>query len=172
MLEKVELRLTTVKSEIQRMAILAIKDGIKGQLKALNVENAWQYSKVYDHHDQGGEPIPEWFQWRHSGFHKRRAVRYPYKKGTVPLYTWYDGKRLTYVEARQQLYIPMYSQAVKKTDAYRRLQGLYTAGHVTLWDFDGYDHHSLGMSFNDVIQCETRRMGHAFVLAMMLEGVI
>jgi hypothetical protein len=45
-------------------------------------------------------------------------------------------------------------------------------GEVAFWDFDGYDHVSLGMSLADVLHCEERKMGHAFVLAMMLEGLI
>jgi len=41
-----------------------------------------------------------------------------------------------------------------------------------LLDFDGYDHKELDMSYDDVINCEKRKMGHAFVLAMLLEKYI
>lgn len=172
MRRRVDARLEQAKNEQQRAAILTIREGIGANLLASNVENAWQFSKVYDHHDDGGEPTPEWYQWRYQGFRKQRAVRYPYGKGAIPSYSWYDGKKLSYIEARKHLYIPAYSSAVRGTEAFKRLQGLYTAGHVTLWDFDGYDHRDLNMSFDDVVNCETRKMGHAFVLAMMLEGII
>jgi len=33
---------------------------------AKNLENLWQFSKVYPCHwdEQEGEPMPEWYQWR------------------------------------------------------------------------------------------------------------
>lgn len=38
--------------------------------------------------------------------------------------------------------------------------------------FDAYNHKELGMSYSDVMNLESRKMGHAFVLAMMLEKVL
>jgi len=43
---------------------------------------------------------------------------------------------------------------------------------IVLWDFDGYDYHNAKMTMNDVINCPTKKMGHAFVLAMMLEEIV
>lgn len=172
MVEAVNEKLATLKSENARAECQAILTAIHGSIEAKNVENAWQYSKVYEPYDDGGVPSRSWYTWRAMGFVNPRAVRYPMGHGAVPLYFWVDGKRLSYIEARKQLYIPIYSAAVKRTDAFQRLRGLYTAGPLTLWDFDGYDHLSLGMSYNDVMNCETRKMGHTFVLGMMLEGII
>ena len=102
-------------------------------------------------------------------------------KGAVPLYSWWDGKKYSYIEARQEIYIPIYAAAVRDTVAFEKLKRLYETmcnehlsvdDHLTLWDFDGYDHRKLGMTYEDVILCETRKMGHGFVLAMMLEGLI
>ena len=41
-------------------------------------------------------------------------------------------------------------------------------GELVLWDFDGYDHHELGMDLKEVLNDPERKMGHAFVLAMIL----
>jgi hypothetical protein len=172
MLEHVRDRMSRAKSDDVRRQLSGILDGIMGRITAVNVENAWQYSKVYPEHDAGGEPSHEWYRWQHAGFRSPRASRYPMGKGVKPAYMWYDGKRLSYIEARRQVYIPMYSRAVRETTAYRQLEGLYLTGPLVLWDFDGYDHRALGMSFEDVVGCETRSLGHAFVLAMILEGVI
>jgi len=38
-----------------------------------------------------------------------------------------------------------------------------------LWDWDGYDHWNLGMELGDVLACSSRKMGHGFVLAAMLQ---
>ena len=145
-----------------------------GGLVSQNVENAWQYSKVYKEHLQpDGQPNASWYEWRDRGFAQRRADRYPMGKGAIPEYSWWDGKRFTYIEARQEIYIPIYAAAVRNAPAFWKLRKLYeTQKNVTLWDFDGYDHRNLGMSYEDVILSETKKMGHGFVLAMMLEGLI
>lgn len=134
-----------------------------------NVENAWQYSKVYaDQIGPDGLPTPEYFRWAREGWSALKAVRYPRGKGARPDYSWW-GRRLTYVEARKVIYIPLYARAVLVTPAWAQLLGLYREkGEVTLWDFDGYDHAALGMSLADVVNLADRKMGHAFVLAHLL----
>lgn len=138
-----------------------------------NVENAWQYSKVYPCHvDQNGDPTTEYFAWAKQGWLKKRADRYPMGKGVKPLYSFWAGQKLGYVEARKKIYAPLYETAVEDTEAYQRLCKLYeTQDDEELWlvDFDAYDHVKMHMSLEDVINCETRKMGHGFVLAMMLE---
>lgn len=143
-----------------------------GGHRAHNVENGWQYSKLYQQHaDQDGNPTPEYFEWAAAGWANPRAVRYPMGKGVKPLCSLWDGRRLTYVEARRAVYCPLYAAAVVGTAAFGRLTEEYSAkGEVWLWDFDGYDHVGEGMSFADVLGCENRKMGHSFVLAMLLEN--
>jgi hypothetical protein len=43
---------------------------------------------------------------------------------------------------------------------------------LVLVDFDAYDHRALGYSWADVMNDPERKMGHGFVLAMMIEGVL
>jgi len=38
-----------------------------------------------------------------------------------------------------------------------------------LQDYDAYNHHNLGMNLYDVFHEEKRKMGHGFVLALMIE---
>ena len=39
-----------------------------------NVENAWQYSKVYyEHVDQYMEPTQQYYTWRNNGYQDRKA---------------------------------------------------------------------------------------------------
>lgn len=145
-----------------------------GSFQAMNVENAWQFSKVFaEHIDEEGNVSPEYWGWANKGWGKQYAIRYPMGKGARPLFSLWDSERLSYVEARKKIYIPLYSNAVRGTDAYRRLkEATESKPELWLFDFDGYDHRSLGMTLDDVVNCESRKMGHAFVLAMMLEGEI
>ena len=136
-----------------------------------NMENAWQYSKVYlDQVDQEGNPTKNYFNWAKTGWNKSRADRYPRGKGAKPLYSYWNGEKLDYIEARKKIYIPLYANAVQKTDSFQRLVEIYQKNKsITLFDFDGYDYLSLKMTLQQVIEDPTRKMGHGFVLAMLLE---
>jgi hypothetical protein len=143
-----------------------------GHYTSQNVENAWQFSKVYPTQvDGNNDPTLEYFAWAKKGWADTYAHRYPMGKGKKPLYSYWDGERLLYIEARKKIYAPLYAEAVEKNDAYKQLEEEYKkAGEIWLWDFDGYDHHKANMTYEDVLNCPTKKMGHAFVLAMMLEG--
>jgi hypothetical protein len=94
-------------------------------------------------------------------------------RGAVPHYSLWNGRRLSYVEARKEIYIPVYAAALVKSEAWRILKGVYAAlGEITLSDFDGYDHRELGMEWDEVVNCREKKMGHAFVIGMLLEGYL
>lgn len=144
---------------------------------ARNMENAWQFSKVYAEFAKDGEPTEEYFKFRNAGWADSKAHRYPVGKGVKPLYSLWkfaDGpfQKLTYIEARKRVYVPLYARAVVETEAYKTLADLYKQkGELWLWDFDGYDHRKLGYTYEQVYNDPVRKAGHAFVLAMLLEGV-
>lgn len=149
-------------------------------LRAWNMENAWQYAKVYKQHtDASGSPTQEYFKWRDYGWSKLSADRHPMGIGTKPLYSLWrvDGKlkHLGYVEAREQIYLPLYATLVVKTEAFKRLKAMHEAGTcLVLADFDGYNNFKTRpkMTWADVLHCDKRKMGHAFVLAMLLERLV
>ncbi len=159
-------------------------DGIVSQ----TFERAWQCAKVYPWTlGTDGNPNARYFTWRDEmwamkGFGDKMSIRFPVGKKNVGkcLYAWWkvDGafQKLGYIEARKAIYIPLYAKAVVKTEAYRRLVELRDSGkNLMLIDFDGYNpwHPHYGFaSYNDVIHCPLLKMGHGFVLAMLLEGVI
>lgn len=140
---------------------------------AQNVENAWQGSKVYPQHmDMEGKPNKAYFEWAQQLWADTWAHRYPMGKGALPNYSWWDGEELDYIQARKRIYLPLYAATVVKSDAYRELRDIARKEPVVLWDFDAYDRKTLGMNWWDVINDPTRKMGHGFVLAMLLEGYL
>ncbi len=144
---------------------------------AKNLENLWQFSKVYKKHIMpiDGYPDASWYKWRDNGYSLDRAVRYPMGKGTIPEYSLWDGRKLDYISARKHIYAPEYAKNVIKTVAFKRLQHVYQDCYNTeliLLDYDAYDHAALGMTLKDVINNPNRKMGHAFVLIMMLTDMI
>lgn len=156
-------------------------------LHATRFELAWQCAKVYPWLvDAAGNPDERYFAWRNemwakNDFEGSSGIRFPAGKGNVRkcLYSWWkvngEFKKLGYITARKQIYIPLYVKAVVKTETYRRLCELRDSGkNIMIVDFDGYNMHhpKYGFSWNDVVNCPPLKMGHGFVLAMLLEGVI
>jgi hypothetical protein len=135
-----------------------------------NVENFWQYSKLYSEYaDIDGNPTDEFFEWQKNGFSKKYADRYPMGKGRIPLCSYFNDKKYSYLEARKNIYMPIYAAGVIQTPAYEKLYD-ESKEHddIYLLDFDGYNHNKLNMSLNDVVNNEKKKMGHAFVLKFLL----
>jgi hypothetical protein len=141
--------------------------------EAQNMENAWQFSKVYEEHWNANkqQPRQEYWNWAIRGWDDKKAHRYPMGKGRKPVCSWWIGRKLDYVAARKTIYGPLYIKAVQThgRHTYNRLRiHLREYGHLILLDYDAYDHKHLGMSLTDVLNDPKRKMGHAFVLAMLL----
>lgn len=139
--------------------------------QAMNLENLWQYTKVYQvHAGPDGTPTDQYWNWARTGWADQRAHRYPMGKGARPLYSLWDGVRLGYILARQKIYAPCYAKAVRTTQAFRDLQSLMETNSkpIVLRDYDGYDHEKLGMSLTEAILFPDKKFGHSFVLKALL----
>lgn len=147
---------------------------VPGRIDARNVENAWQYSKVYPTHiDKNGNPSAGWKFWSEKGYNKPRGDRYPMGREVKPLYSYWDGQKLDYLTAREKIYIPIYMDAALRSKEYHYLRSLYEVNkQITLWDVDGYDYIAMGKTIEECAKDPSRPLGHAFVLAMMLHGGI
>lgn len=145
-----------------------------GNYGSNNMENAWQYSKVYEYYlEDDGSVGPRYFKWAQDGWNMSKAVRYPMGRDAKPLYSIWDGETLTYVEARKKIYIPLYAKYIQQTSAFAKLKKMHEENaEVYLWDFDGYNHKAFGLSYDQVINDPNRKMGHAFVIAMLLDGYL
>jgi hypothetical protein len=135
-------------------------------------ENLWQYSKVYPEHvGPSGEHTEAYFRWREDGYNRDRAERYPMGKGAKPLHLLWNGREYKYLEAREVLYIPVYTQLVLKTKSYAMLYNMVLRGdNIALRDFDGYNHIKMGMTFEQVVMSPKKSMGHAFIIYGLLTG--
>lgn len=140
--------------------------------QSLNVENAWQFSKVYEYYLQEDGSVGErYFKWAQDGWNDKRAHRYPMGKGVLPKFSYWDGEQLSYVEAHKKIYIPLYSGAVEKTHAFQKLKRLYQeTENLYLWDFDAHGLAPNTFDYWELWDNPKIKVGHAYVLAMMLEG--
>lgn len=137
------------------------------------MENIWQFSKVYetvpkttqrysrfdstiiwDHpkekHVIDHKPTKEYWDWRDKGMNNKFAVRYPVgyniKHRSSCLYSLKetDSKPLNYVEARKQIYLPVYADLVRKTKKYKKLVGMLEKGkNLLIVEVDGPQYSSL-----------------------------
>ena len=140
-----------------------------GKYISRNMENAWQFSKVYHKFANNGEPTQDYFKWAENGWFDEKAHRYPMGKGAIPLYSYWDGEKIGYIDARKTIYAPLYAEQVVKTEKFKMLQNLVNTGtEITLLDYDAYDHIKRNMTLTDVLNNPKSKMGHAFVLAMLL----
>jgi len=137
-----------------------------------NVENAWQASKVYSQFvDTNNNPTDEYFKWANNIWKSSYAFRYPMGRGAIPLYSYWNGEKLSYIDARKKIYIPIYSRACVESKTFNHLLKIYrkTDKDIYLVDFDGYNHKEKNMTLNDVVNNEARSMGHAFVIYDLLQ---
>ena len=121
-------------------------------------EHFWQASKVFPcHYDKTTNTIkPEYWAWRKSWFDKEKvtdknASRRPhsllgYQDKDCLFSVYYNGstwERLSYVEARKRMYIPIYAKHIVETRSFQWLKTQYEAGKkIALVDFDGYNYYS------------------------------
>lgn len=143
-----------------------------GGFTSKNMENAWQYAKLYRQFaDDDGNPTDAYYQWARAGWDDRIAHRYPMGKLT-PLCSIWDGRKLSYEEARRVIFVPCYCKAVVQTEAFRELSRLCAAGDkLCLLDFDGYDPDELGYTMEDILSDGKRILGHALLIKALLEGI-
>jgi len=162
---------TTSRGSFKDLSPFYLPGGIHDGINVVCFENLWQFAKVYPQYADDGVPTPEYYAWRDAGWRNQRAVRYPMGKGAKPLYSLWKGNKLSYIQARKEIYIPHYAGEVVKTASYAKVYNWLLAGHdVVLRDFDGYDYIRQGLTLQQVADDPSRPMGHAFVIAMLLTG--
>lgn len=151
---------------------------------AKNMENAWQFAKVYPQHANAEDqsPTDAYWKWAENGWNDAKPHRFPLgRRALKPLYSLWDGKRLNYIEARRTIYAPLYAKYVEQTDAYRKLKSIYEkyccgdktskeARPMALVDFDGWDYLGQGYRLEQVIDMPEPKMGHAFIIVGLLEN--
>lgn len=151
---------------------------------AKNMENAWQFCKVYEQFTDKdcNSPSEAYWKWAKTGWNDSKPHRFPLgRKAVKPLYSLWNGKKLNYIEARKTIYAPLYAKYVEQTAAYKKLYDIYIkyccgdkndkqTRPMALVDFDGWDHLGQGYRLEQVINMGKPKMGHAFVLAGLLEN--
>lgn len=126
---------------------------------APHLEVFWQCGKVFPHHDEGGQPGTDFFDYRAemyaapAGSISKPCMRHPYKEfGYDPddmLYWpyWNEEKgeyeKLSYLVGRKKVYVPAYAKLVAGTPAFQWMNSLVDQGEkIALLDFDGFNYYN------------------------------
>lgn len=81
---------------------------------AKNVENAYQFSKVWKEHlNEDGTIKKEYYKWRKEGFNNTKAIRYPMGKGNNAEFSLLGDTKMDYQEAKDKIYKKIYIEAFK-----------------------------------------------------------
>ena len=165
-------------------------------IEAARFENLWQYRKVYpqlghwDH--EASRPGDAWVVWRNRGYGlttkdgkgirrppEVRNIRKNHGISTAPQCHWWNDRELAYIDARKQIYVPMYAELAVKTEAFAELKAMVDAGqNVMILDIDGppLSAYPNGVrvdnnSIKDALHDTSHPFGHGYVVAALLAGV-
>ena len=89
------------------------------------------------------------------------------------LFHWWDGQKLSTVDARKRIYVPLYSELVTKTQSFQCLKGLWSEyqrtgrGTIYLMDFLTTKARPL-KSGTEILNDTESSLGHATVLSWLL----
>ena len=137
------------------------------------MENRYQYSKIYkkvpattqyysrfnkmvtwshpaETHYANGQILPAYWAWRNKGMNNPHYVRYPvgYHNMHKCLFAIKDennpDEHLDYIEARKQIYLPLYCELAKKEAKFTQLKNRLDAGeNLLIIEVDGPHQESL-----------------------------
>ena len=157
------------------------------------------YPRIYDADgrivagvDAAGDPTPAFWDWRRRFYETKQekgdrhpafpsSVRHRDCRYMVFFEKDENGvpqlKKLNYVESRKKIYIPEYAKLVVGTDTFKRLQDMVAAGtKLALCDFDAWNYYGSNLdqdvTIKDVVNNPAYKVGHGYVLKMLLEGDI
>lgn len=127
-------------------------------------ENIWQFSKIYKdvpatvcrysrwnnmiiwnhpaeiHIDAKNETTPKYWAWRKKGKYCKYAIRYPvgFNHRHKCVGTVHNGNVIDYIEARKQLYTPLYIELVSKQQVFKELKKRLNNGeNLLIIEVDG-----------------------------------
>ncbi len=145
-----------------------IGDEKETHLFATNLENLWQFSKVWPGEEDAKTKLPSriFFTRRQQGWLDKKAHRRV--KPGAPLYSYFKGEKLNYLEARRKIYCPLYASLVEKTPASQKLYKMVheQGQNIQTLGYDGYAFS--GKTLRECFLDTSRPFGHELVLVCLL----
>jgi hypothetical protein len=101
-----------------------------------------------------------------------KAVASDAKNRNVPAFSLWGGQRLSYIEARKAIYVPLYRKLATATPEFAELKAMIDKGtNVQIIGYDGYSIEMTRERMLEALNDGSRPFGHELVLAAMLAGI-
>lgn len=138
---------------------------------AQTVRNGFECSKVYsDDVGDDGQPSQRYWDWATAGWNSLNANAALKEPNARPEFFYWEGNRLSALEARKRVFLSLYRNAVASTPAFCHLATMVErCPEVVLFDFEGFDETAHDLTLKDVLLDMRRPLSHAFVLKAMLQ---
>lgn len=146
--------------------------------------NFWKPGNKTIDYNKSDEWLIEWKKWsefcRFSGEGLRRRCKLIKDKNcinpNIPLFSYYRGEKLSYVESRKKMYIPWYADLVVKTRAFKYLKERFRKISLIILDPDGQPRDQKILEINEKTMREKINdpkfvFGHGYVLACVLLNI-
>lgn len=170
-----------VKEDLSPLLIGPVTD--KDGRKCLIFENFWQarcYTKAG--HVKDGQVTKEWEKFCDKQFKMEKGKRRPFAKALgygAPDFAIYNGKKYDYITSRKEIYVPIYAELVKNTDAIKEMKKMLESGeNIMILDGDGPPKslypEGLEMTqkvWDGMIKNPQFPFGHGYVVAGLLAGI-
>jgi hypothetical protein len=164
-------------SELSPMCLGPVNHGEPGFPPALNIENYYQFSKVFPSEvDVDGKVKQEFFDLRRKVFLEPVAERHKIK-GVKPLFSLFlnegsQEERYTYVGSRQ-FYCRQYERLAKESQSFTKLKRKLDDGYnLQICGYDGFDINSQDGNLKDIVKRHyldsSKPFGHELVLFTLL----
>lgn len=120
----------------------------KNYYSRFNKTVIWEHPAETHVDDEKEEPNEKYWAWREKGMNNKYAVRYPVgfsmKNRSSCLYSIWEGKKYDYIEARKNIYMPVYINLVKKHEKFKKLKKMLADGtNLLIVEVDGPKEESL-----------------------------
>ena len=105
-----------------------------------SLEVFWQVGKVFEHHDDNGQPSEAYFKYRNDMYSKKQGeipkpiMRHPYREfgyeaDDMLYWAYWNAEKgeyecLSYLEGRKKVYVPEYAKLVAGSDALKWMKSL------------------------------------------------
>lgn len=131
---------------------------------AINTERAWISTEVHLEHTENGQPTGDYYSWSKL-----------YREGlddTIPespiLYNIWHSRKLGIIEARKEIFAPLYIKSVTTTKSWANLKELYSKARkqIAIRDPSSYD--LKGKSLTQALYDHKKPFGFSFLLMMLL----
>ena len=119
--------------------------------------------------DAKGDPTPEYWEWAQAGWANPKANRFPLGKGSKPSYSYWNGKKLGYMDARLEIYCSLYAKAMQGNRWFDKLKAMTeTNDELILSDPDARDYIAEGKTLKEMLFDTSKPLSHSVLLAMLL----